>query len=71
MEYKRIPKIVHLHTYNLTDILIDNEHKFCLANENSVISSSFKNRAVRSPRITAKMVASWCALIMMGDKNSP
>lgn len=42
MEEKHISKIVHLHTCNIADIFIGNEHTLGLANENSVISFSLK-----------------------------
>lgn len=71
MEYKHISKTVHVHTCNLTDILIDNEHKICLTNENSVTSSSLNKGGVWSPRLVAKMVVSWSTMITIDDKNDP
>lgn len=67
MEYKHISKIVHLYTCNLTDILVDNENKFCLINENSITSSSLNEGGVWFPRVMAKMMVSWHTWIMIGD----
>lgn len=71
MEYKHISKIVHLHICNLNDILIDNKHKSCLYKWEQSNRSSLNKGGVWPTRILVKLVVSWWAWIMTGDKNNP
>lgn len=68
MEHKQISKIVHLHTYDLTDILNGSDHKHYAANEMKVMPILNKNCAW-SHRNTAKIEVRLPTLIPVDSKN--